>query len=748
MFSHWKFLLSFLSLLAAASGACADTPQSRTLSSGAIRLSFSPLGPGQFGVNLKDAAGSKDEATFQQAAPLAVEVVDKNGVALWLHGAYQSLAREGEAWSCTGSLESPNHSEFRFKDTYRALHSPGAFTLTRQVEVQTANPADIGFSSRFSLSPSRPITMGSSEFFAPGLWYKDNAHVPPSALASHLDDQIFLFREDRLPLPLIMQRDTHMGTTLTLMHLGGVPTTFAGEDGLVRITDARLGFGSLGILNTDRPSPVFQYPGTEGERTYIYGSSLEGNRWAYRSHPVALGFFQHYRLLIQLSRTPDFPIAVARTWRAAYALQNPPIIKANLAKVYRDGMDLLGLYCKTYHGVPSVPFAVTVPEGVVNDTSSQMGFVGQALPTASLLLQDSLETKNTDAAARASAVIDLWTRNSLTPEGVPRTWYDIHPDGTYTWRDYHTFLRVASDGADGALSAWNVMHKHGLERPEWLAFCRRYGDWLVSAQNADGSYPREYSFVGTAMERSKDTTDHPIRFLCDLFHATGDIRYRTAALRAGGFCLHSVHDAYAYVGGTPDNPNVMDKEAGMMALDAFLSLFDITDDPRWLAAATQAAQYSETWVYCWSIPVPEGDPKVVFPRNRTTVGLSLIATGHSGCDTYMASAPFLFYRLSLLTGDSHFLEVARLLLFDTKQLLDWDDTLGYASPGLQVEALSLPPLRGHGVAHWLPWLGVAQLEPLLRLRDVFGSFDIDEIEKLPKSERLRRNTQFSKTRGF
>ena len=92
--------------------------------------------------------------------------------------------------------------------------------------------------------------------------------------------------------------------------------------------------------------------------------------------------------------------------------------------------------------------------------------------------------------------------------------------------------------------------------------------------------------------------------------------------------------------------------------------------------------------------------------------------------------------------------MGRLLLCDTKQMLDWDGTLGYASPGLQNEALSLPPLRGHGVAHWLPWLGVAQLEPLLRLRDVFGSFDIETIEKLPKAERRRRNTQFSKTRGF
>ena len=76
--------------------------------------------------------------------------------------------------------------------------------------------------------------------------------------------------------------------------------------------------------------------------------------------------------------------------------------------------------------------------------------------------------------------------------------------------------------------------------------------------------------------------------------------------------------------------------------------------------------------------------------------------------------------------------MGRLLLCDTKQMLDWDGTLGYASPGLQNEALSLPPLRGHGVAHWLPWLGVAQLEPLLRLRDVFGSFDIERSRNCRK----------------
>ena len=715
---------------------------------GDAQLVFLPSAVGQWGIALRLPTAGRAAEEFSQPAPLAVEVVDISGAAVWLAGSYQSVTPLGNEWVCAGRLQSPNGTQFRVTDTYQALPNSGTFTLARRVEILVASPQDKGFSSRFSLSPVTPTDMENCEFFAPGIWYKNNTHVPSRALASHPDDKAFLFREDRLPLPVMMQRDTRSGVTLSLAHLDGVPTTFAGEDGRGRIIDARLGFGSLGILNTENPSPVFQFPGTEGERTYIQGSSLEGNRWAYRSHPVQAGFSQQYRLLIQFGRTPDFPAAARRTWRMVYGLQNPLVAHVDLAKVYRDGIGLLGTYCRPADGVPDVPFAVHVPEGKVTDTSSQMGFVGQALPAAFLLLQDSLKTDNAEAAARAAAIVDFWTSQSMTPAGVPRTWYDIHPDGSVTWRDGPTFLRVASDGADGALQTWNVMRQHGQDKPEWLAFCRRYGDWLIHAQNADGSFSRSYGFDGQAKDLSKDTTDHPIRFLCDLFLATGDPRYQQAALRAGEFCLHSVHDAYAYVGGTPDNPNVTDKEAGMMALDAFLSLYDLTADGRWLEAATQAAEYSETWVYCWNIPVPEGDPKVIFPRNRTTLGLSIIAAGHSGSDTYMASAPFLFYRLFLLTGDPHFRDMARLLLFDTKQLLDWDGTLGYAHPGLQTEALSLPPLRGHGVVFWLPWLTVAQMEPLLRLHDVFGSFDIGEIEKLPLAERRRRNAQFSKTRGF
>ena len=728
------------------------------IQAGTATLALETLTNGRFGIQVEASGKDRRRRQYRQPAPMELEVVDEQGAVSTLTESYQKVSFSPRTLICAGMIDTRNGTRFRFTDKYASLPAQNAFTLDRRVEIETVGLSDKGFSSCFRLSPAVPTSMTNCEFFVPGLWYKDNAYVPPTALASNLSDRDLYFREDRLPLPLVMQRDKRTGMTLTLAHLEGSPETFAGEDGLNRIVDARMQFGSLGIQNADRPASTFLFPGTEGERTYTYGSSPNGGRWAYRSHPVQKGVSHHYKLLIQLQDMPNFPAAVRQSWRTVYALQNPPIVKADLAKVYRDGMGLLGAYIRPYDGVISVPFESHVPRGNVIDTSSQMGFVGQALPAAFLLLQNGLETKNTQNAAQAAAVVDFWAQNSLTPSGLPKTWYDIHPDGTFSWRSYHTFLRVASDGMDGALQAWNVMHRHQQEKPEWLAFCRRYGDWLVRAQNLDGSYFREYDFEGKVAAqptdihakdpRSTDTTDHPIRFLVDLYKATGDVRYRKAALRAGKFCLHSVHDEYAYVGGTPDNPNVLDKEAGVIALDAFLALYDLAQEKRWLQAAVQAADYSETWVYAWNVPMPADDPNIVFPKSRRTEGLSLIATGHSGADTYMAYAPFFFYRLFLLTGDAHFREMARLLLFDTKQMLDWDGTLGYASPGLQTEALTLTPLRGHGQRSWLPWLTVAQLEPLLRLHDVFGDFEIDAIEKIPHAERLRRERAFSHHRGF
>ena len=432
------------------------------------------------------------------------------------------------------------------------------------------------------------------------------------------------------------------------------------------------GFSSPGVI---------LHPGTGGE------VPRPEKRWAKRFHPLRLGFRHSYKVLIRLSYENSFTEAMQSTWRNSYDQFAPPVVPADLHTVYQDSLDLLATYAKDYNGIPGIPFAVHLKDGTPKFVSFQMGFVGQQTTAAYHLLRHGLATKQPKSVAMGESIVDFWVAQSLTEAGLPRTWYDPYPQPH--WIPYNTFLRIASDGAEGILHAWGVMHRHGQRKTAWLRFCERFGRWLVTHQNSDGSFYREYDFNGTPVGRSRLGSTHPIQFLVDLSKATGQKGYLDAALRAGTFCLSHVHKLLAYVGGTPDNPDVMTRESGLIAIDAFLSLYDATQEKVWLDAASQAANFSETWLYVWNVPIPQQDERADFPKGISTSGLSIIATGQSGADVFMAAYPFQYYRLYLYTGDQHFLTVARLLLHNTKQIVDRQGSHGYAHSGMLTEALTV-----------------------------------------------------------
>ncbi|MDQ3812381.1 MAG: hypothetical protein M3347_00350 [Armatimonadota bacterium] len=699
------------------------------------------MAEGRFGLQVDAHA-----VRFEQKTPLALEVVDAGGVAHWIYGGYTRVTSKDGAFNGEGELLSPKGTRFRFFD--RFTRDGDGFQLQRRVEITSPASNDAGFATRFGLAWTTPITTRDCDVLMPGAWYRDNQTVPPAAFAANIDHQVLLYREDRLGLPLVAARDRKSGISLVLERVGGDPTTFAGENGKARLIDERLQVGALGLLNASHLEAVFSFPGTEDDRPTFGPDSPGGPRFMPRSHPVKIGVAHAYTLHFGASKTEGFAALVESVTKAAITRAQPALVPADLQRVYRASMDLLDTVIQSHNGTVSVPFQVVVPHGEIKDTSMQMGFVGMALPCAALLLKDGLETKNQSAVERAVKVVDFWVQQSPEPSGVPKNWADFPAPGKVTWRGFPTHLRVASDGMRGVLRAWNVARRHGMDKPQWLQYARRFGDFLVKKQNADGSWFGSWSFDGTPRDRFTNASLHPLAFLVDLSRATSDPQYQQAALRAGEFCWRTVHQAYSYVGGTPDNPNVTDKEAGVIAVDGFLALFDATDDRKWLDAARQAAIFCETWIYWRDLPLPPHDPKQVFPRARNTVGLSLISTGHAGADNFMAIAPFLWYRIYLMTGDQHFLQSARLLLNNTKQVMDWDGKLGYQYAGLMPEAMSLSTNRGHGVAGWLPWLTFVVLEPLVRLNETFGSMDIDHIERLPQGERLRRNALFSRERGF
>lgn len=717
------------------------------LRSGSAQLTLSSGGSGSPGIRLSLSAPGGPPSHYNLPLPLSVEVVDQDRQARWVRAEYASVVAEGGAVRCEGTAESRAGTRFRYSDVFTALDEQGAFALDRTVRVSHSAASDCGFLSCFTLYDSAEAAVRDYEYFAPAVWYRRNEHARPSALASDLSHDVYLFREGRLTLPLVMMRDTSGGSTLSLIHRDAVPSTFAGEDGLNRIIDQRIRFASIGVQRIlGRTGLALWYPGTEGDKTYVYGPSRQ-RRWAPRSHPVRDGFSHAYRVIVRLNRTPDFVTAMRDAWRYAWQLYQPPVIKADLDAVYRDSLNLLNGYAREYNGVIGLPFNVTLPDGKIKHVSYLMGFVGQQIPAAYHMLRHGLRTGRADSLAKGEAMLDFWASRCLMPDGAARTWFDVRPQ--QQWRQWPAFIRTSSDGVRGMLQGWHVMKRHGHDRPEWLRFCTRYADWLVRKQNPDGSFCRSYDFHGNVIHEGKLNTTHPLPLLVELWLATRRKSYLEAAKRAGEFCWANVHKPLAYVGGTPDNPYVTDKEAGLEALDAFLALYDVTRDPKWLEAAVRAADFSETWMYAYNVPMPPGDPKCDFPLNANTCGLSIIALGWSGADTaMMASYAFHYYRLYLYTRDRHYLDVARILHHNPKQTIDVAGSMGYARPGLQTEAMTLALPRGHSVKVWPPWLTVATLDPMVLFEETFGSKDIDTIEKLPLARRKALNDAFATHRGM
>ena len=310
----WPF-----ALLASAAAQAARAAASLVLASGPATLSVQPAGPG-YGVVLQLTNGA---ASYQQTNPLAVEVVDATGLATWVSAPYATCqVLNGGAWQCAGTVQSSNGSLFSFTDLFQASDTNGGFEVDRTVTVTTAAAGDAGFSTRLAFQRAMTGAMTDFDFFMPAVWYRTNAGVNATALASTLTDDYYWCREDRLPLPLFMLRELDNGATLAVTHLHPNGATFTGEDYRARLIDGRMQFASLGMENRAQPLVGLRFPGTEGERTLIGGLSTNRN-WAWRSHPVTAGFTQNYSLVVRLNLESDFPTALAHTWSAARRLFSP-----------------------------------------------------------------------------------------------------------------------------------------------------------------------------------------------------------------------------------------------------------------------------------------------------------------------------------------------------------------------------------------------------------------------------------------
>ncbi len=704
---------------------------------------------GEWGLRIE----SPGRASMVQPHPVRLQVYVDESRSDELCVDYQALRETAEGLVGEVQVRVREGVSLQVEDLWSLADS--AVVVRRRLVVRGDAPG--GFLSGVSLRTAGDCYWTDADYFCPGVIYRSSEGLldfAPGGKTSYEAGRLEV-REDEVPMPLfgVHFRD---GTSAAVLDMEPRGDTTAAESHDLQGTtliDERFAFGALGAHAGPGGGGIdlgFWSPGTVSRVVPWPGGDLRP-RWYRRYLPFRGGLAQEYRVAFRFGRDESFHQFYSQAWRWAWTALEPPVSYHDVELVRRVLVDQLAgtavrhedrvgfpFWCDARapaswrdgimtSGVWAPPGGPPIPERW-RDNRATMGFVGKNLESAALLYQDSdgdPSPRGQEYRELALAVIDTFVRllKLCPPEGEGLDIYTGHPSVTLPWElENRVFTRCLVEDLKWVLRTYRRELRQGRDHPAWLFWCWRFGAWLLTKQTADGGFPRSWR-IGSEepMETSTTMSHAPIPFLVLLSEVSGRAEFREAALRAGKFCWAEYHSRDRFIGGTPDNPNIMDKEAGTLAAEAYLALYEANHERKWLERAMVAADYAETWIWAWNMPMPEdeSDEALHWKKGVSTVGANKINSTGAGVDQWMAVDVPQYAKLYAYTGDSHYLDIARILLHNTKNMLALPDRLfDLVGPGWQQEHWGMCHPRGFG-AHrgWLPWVSANHLTGILSLEE-------------------------------
>jgi hypothetical protein len=726
-----SFCVSALSTaLLASFGAAPTMAQEKQIHLGRLQtgamVSFARSAPSaQWGIEIAGSSAPR----MVQPKPAQIEVFRSESDVHDLAAGYTVVKKSAKGMEAQSDIQADGVT-FHFLDVWSV--EGAVLTLQRQVTVHGSGSG--GFYSSVDLSVDSALGWSDINYVAPGAIYGDPTYDGDRSPGGTLNyaARRLVMREDVFAAPLFALSFQN-GASVAMLDPKPRGDTTEEESKLAKLvmTDARFQFGAMGAWQSDDGvvNLGFRFPGTT--RDFAGGAPERPEaRWIRRYHPVADGFSHSYEVRFRFGENESFRDVTRDTWRWAWNTLNPPVMHLDVDAVRRILLDHLEAQAATIDGRTGIPFVLStmVDKKQWNWTMIAMGFVGKDIECADQLLQEGDRDKSERGQKMRQTGLAVITSliQALSTIPLEGTGYDLATGKPWNHVWLAPWLRNATEDMTVLMHAYQRELAHGRPHPEWLAWVKSYSDWLLQQQRADGSFPRRWKPGTNEVEEPTGTGSYNVVPLFVLMsQITKDPKYQESAMRAAEYVWSTWGTHGLFIGGASDNPNITDKEAGMLSAEAYLSLYDATREGKWLERAKAAGDFAESWIWIWNVPMPEDadDSQLHWKKGVPTVGLQDITAANTGSvDEYLSWAAPTYARLFNETKDPHYLAVARVLLMDTSSMLALPGrTYDMKGVGWQQENWRLGPgPRGRGVGghrFWLPWVSANRLHGITGLQN-------------------------------
>ena len=736
------FIFGFCLIVSTAFAQQGNRVELGNLQTGAT-VSFVRAADGEWGIEI--SGGPIPRVTQQK--PTRLEVYRTEQDIRELAAGYKTIKQSSSGIDARTEIAYGEHVVFHVEDLWSLRES--VVSVQRKVEV--AGNDSGGFNSSVVLTVDSSVHWSDMHCMIPTALYGDPTYNGDRSPGGKMNNTAhrFQLREDMLPAPLFALSFSN-GSSMAMLDPSPQGESTVEETKLSKnvMTDARFQFGALGVWQTDR-NPIelgVQFPGTMS--IYPFGfNTLAKPRLIRRYHPIAQGLAHSYEVSFRFGLNEPFREVTRNTWRWAWNTLKPAVTPIDVELVRRVLINHLADQAATIDGRTGIPFAVATFDTNKlqwNWTMTAMGFVSKNIECADQLLRESDRDKTERGQKMRKIGLSIISSmiNALNIIPLQSIGYDLATGKPWTGDRQEwlaPFLRNATEDMRVLMRAYRREHAHGYQHPEWFKWVKTYVDWLIQQQREDGSFPRRWKPGSSEVAETTGTTSYcPVPLLVIMSEETGDLKFKQSAIRAAEYIWANFGTHGLFVGGASDNPNITDKEAGMLSMEAFLSLFESTKESKWLERAKTAADFAESWIWIWNLPMPidANDSQLHWKKGVPTIGLQgITAMGVGGADEYLDWAVPSYAKLYKYTNDQHYLDVARVLLHDTKSMV--------ALPGRQYDMKGIgwqqehwrmgPGGPGRGVGghrFWLPWIsanhlygitGLEEFDPILYQRLAIGN---------------------------